>query len=61
GDGKAMKLKTSLKLGLTDLLEDIGADGDEDIEGYSACFLALFDRISERDHAFSPTMQDFYS
>ncbi|KAL6009234.1 hypothetical protein ACLOJK_022462 [Asimina triloba] len=33
GDGKAMKLKTSLKLGLTDLLEEIGADGDEDIEG----------------------------
>ncbi|KAL5996844.1 hypothetical protein ACLOJK_007766 [Asimina triloba] len=32
GDGKAMKLKTSLKLGLTDLLEDIGADGDEEIE-----------------------------
>ncbi|KAL5990531.1 hypothetical protein ACLOJK_011433 [Asimina triloba] len=48
GDGKAMKLKTSLKLGFTDLLEDIGADGDEDIEGYSACCLALFDRISAR-------------
>ncbi|KAL5982958.1 hypothetical protein ACLOJK_017038 [Asimina triloba] len=31
GDGKAMKLKTSLKLGFTDLLEDIGADGDEDM------------------------------
>ncbi|KAL6013241.1 hypothetical protein ACLOJK_003733 [Asimina triloba] len=48
GDGKAMKLKTSLKLGLTNLLEDIGADGDEDIEGYSACCPALFDRISAR-------------
>ncbi|KAL5981069.1 hypothetical protein ACLOJK_028989 [Asimina triloba] len=33
GDGKAMKLKTSLKLGLTSLLEEIGVDGDEDIEG----------------------------
>ncbi|XP_058101433.1 polyphenol oxidase, chloroplastic-like [Magnolia sinica] len=31
GDGKPLKMKTSLRLGITDLLEDIEADGDEEI------------------------------
>ncbi|XP_077250867.1 polyphenol oxidase, chloroplastic-like [Tasmannia lanceolata] len=31
-DGNVTKMKTSLRLGITDCLDDIGADGDEDIE-----------------------------